>query len=62
MRTLTEVGLPQREIRHKSPKPRTSLSSRLPLNRLLEAKMLNGRRQAEMTAALFPPRVLKVVR
>jgi hypothetical protein len=62
MRNPTEVGKSRGVTSHKSTDSRVSLRTRLPLDRLLEAKMLNGRQQAEMSAALFPSRKLKVVR
>lgn len=48
MRTVPDKNLPDGEIRHKSAK------SRLPLNRLLEAKVLNGSRRETFVRALFP--------
>lgn len=62
MRTLTEVVRSTAATSHKSQESRVSLNRRLPLERLLEAKMLNGRQQAEMSAALFPSRKLKIAR
>jgi hypothetical protein len=52
MRTLTEVGPLQPQVTHK-PKP-----SRLPLSRLLEAKMLNSQLGKPLRDSLFPQRKL----
>jgi hypothetical protein len=60
MRTLTEVGHTQAATRHKSPDSQLSLNRRLPLDRLLEAKALNGRQREEFSHALFPrPRLVR---
>jgi hypothetical protein len=48
MRKVPEIGNPQATTRHKTAK------SRLPLNRLLEAKALNGHQRKTFTRALFP--------
>lgn len=48
MRKLPEQAPLQSSTRHKAAK------SRLPLNRLLEAKALNGPRRRTFSAALFP--------
>jgi hypothetical protein len=50
MRKVPAFGLPKSDLTHNERK------SRLPLNRLLEAKMLNSARGEPLRNALFPKR------